>query len=106
MQARNSVVLEGQLAETEPLRHTPAGIPILKAVLRHESEQTEAGGPRQVAIDVACVAVEEEARYLAAAPLGARVRLTGFLAAKGKSSRQLVLHITNIEFPGEANGNG
>lgn len=100
----NSVVVDGRLSESEPLRYTPAGIPILKAVLRHASEQVEAGTARQVELDLACVAVEETARYLAAAPLGARIRAKGFLAAKSKSSRQLVLHIRDLEFPGEEDG--
>lgn len=101
---QNSVVVDGRLSESEPLRHTPAGVPILKAVLSHASEQIEAGGPRKVELDLPVVAVEENARYLAAAPLGARIRAKGFLAAKGRSNRQLVLHITDLEFPGEQDG--
>ena len=64
----------------------------------HGSRQTEAGAEREVDLEIACVAVEEIARVIAAAPLGAGLALRGFLAPKGKSSRQLALHVTEIEF--------
>lgn len=98
----NRVEIDGVIQESEPLRHTPAGIAIVKLVLRHASMQREAGGERTVEIDLACVATEADARFLAAAPLGSRVKASGFLAAKSKSSRQLVLHISEYEFPEHA----
>ena len=49
-------------------------------------------------LEIACVAVEEIAKVIAAAPLGTGLALSGFLAPKGKSSRQLALHVTDIEF--------
>ena len=64
----------------------------------HESRQVEAGAERQVQMEVTCVAVESLARLVANAPLGAGLELSGFLAFKGKSSRQLALHVTDIEF--------
>ena len=39
-----------------------------------------------------------EARLMAAARPGMRVKVTGFLAGKSRESKQLVLHATNIEF--------
>jgi len=112
----NEFVMTGQLSERDALRHTPAGIALVNFRITHESEQLEAGSERQVYADVACVAVEDEARLIAAAPLGTAVRLTGFLAGRGsagaprgaaaevgpkagsRSGRQLVLHVTRIEF--------
>jgi primosomal replication protein N len=64
----------------------------------HVSRQDEAGVTRDVEMEMACVAVESLARLVAAAPLGSGVRTEGFLARKGKSSRQLVLHVTELEF--------
>lgn len=64
----------------------------------HGSRQAEAGAERQVELELACVAVEEVARSIAAAPLGIAVQLAGFLAPKGKSTRTPVLHATQIEF--------
>jgi hypothetical protein len=49
-------------------------------------------------MEVGCIAVEDEAKAIAAAPLGIGVKLAGFLAPKGKHSRQLVLHVNEIEF--------
>ncbi|MCU0896031.1 MAG: primosomal replication protein N [Burkholderiales bacterium] len=94
----NQLALAGRISELDALRHTPAGIALLDFRIAHESEQTEAGTARQVRLDVACLATEREARLLAAAPLGAKVALRGFLAPRGRSSRQLVLHVTSFEF--------
>ena len=58
----------------------------------------EAGAPRDVSFEMACVAVEDKARVIAGAPLGIGVSLQGFIASKGRSSRQLVLHVDTIEF--------
>jgi primosomal replication protein N len=66
--------------------------------LRHESEQHEAGRPRTVAAEVAGIAFEAPARILAGAKLNSGLKLQGFLAAKGKRSKKLVLHVTDIEF--------
>jgi len=80
------------------LRYTPAGVPVLAFSVKHESRQSEAGADREVGMEVACIAVEDEAKAIAAAPLGIGVKLAGFLAPKGKQSRQLVLHVNEIEF--------
>ena len=66
--------------------------------MAHESEQEEAGGRRKVSAELGAVAFEAQARLLAGRPLGAGLRLEGFLAAKGKRSKRLVLHVTKLEF--------
>jgi len=114
----NELVISGRLAERDALRHTPAGVALVNFRIVHASERLEAGAERHVYADIACVAAEEVARLLAAAPLGAMVRATGFLAGKGspggsagggtgvRSGRQLVLHVTEIEFEeGQSDGN-
>ena len=99
----NRVELSGRLLELGPLRYTPAGVAALEFKLSHESEQGEAGGRRKVSAEIAAVAFETQAKLIAARPLGSEVRLQGFLAAKGKRSKKLLLHVTNIEFKeGEA----
>jgi len=65
--------------------------------IRHESEQSEAGGKRTVQAELPGIAFESLARVIAATQLGARARFEGFLGAKSKRSRKLVLHVTNIE---------
>lgn len=110
MDRTNEVVISGQLTERDALRHTPAGVALVNFRVVHESVQVEAGAERQVYADVACVAAEDEARLVAAAPLGAAVRVSGFMAGKraaaksgGRSGRQLVLHVRRVEF-GESQG--
>ena len=48
--------------------------------------------------EIGAVAFETQARLVANAKLDSEVRIDGFLAAKSKRSRKLVLHVTNIEF--------
>jgi primosomal replication protein N len=94
----NRVVLGGKIVEMDSLRHTPGGVPVVKFRLSHESAQNEAGSERKVDCEIAAVAFEREAKLLAAARLGSPVTVTGFLAAKSRTSRQPVLHATHIEF--------
>jgi primosomal replication protein N len=64
----------------------------------HQSEQAEAGSRREVKAEIPAVAFEAQARLVAGAKPGSAVRLQGFLGAKGKRSKKLVLHVTAIEF--------
>ena len=66
--------------------------------LQHDSEQDEAGAKRTVQAEVSAIAFETQAKLLAGRPLGSAVRVEGFLGAKSKRSKRLVLHVTNIEF--------
>ena len=94
MATRNQVVASGCLIERQVLRHTPAGIPVVEFKLRHESEQTEAGGKRQVQCEIACLCMGKEATTMAALPEGAEITVKGFLAARGKRYlSNLVLHV-------------
>ena len=93
----NAVSLRGTLAALEPLRHTPAGLPLLEFRLAHRSTQIEAGFKRQVECDVMCVAMGEAAKALAKLRDGAAILVTGFLNRKNRMSPQLVLHATQAE---------
>ena len=48
--------------------------------------------------EIAAVAFEAQARLLVTAAMGAEATVKGFLAAKSKRSKKLVLHVTEIEF--------
>ena len=98
MDSANELTLTARITERDALRHTPAGVVLVNFRVVHDSEQTEAGARRRVTAEVACLAVEEQARLVVAAPLGARIKVSGFLAAKGRSGKQLVLHVKRIEF--------
>ena len=66
--------------------------------LAHESEQAEAGGKRAIQAEVNAIAFETQAKLLTGRPLGSPVKVQGFLGARSKRSRKLILHVTNIEF--------
>ena len=101
--ALNRLELSGRLLEAGTLRHTPAGVAALQFTLAHESEQQEAGVTRKVQAEIGAIAFETQAKLIAARPLGSGVKLQGFLSAKSKRAKKLLLHVTNIEFlEGEA----
>jgi primosomal replication protein N len=93
----NAVTLAGTLAHVEPLRHTPAGLPLLQFKLAHTSMQIEAGFKRQVECEMSCLALGEIASALAKSAAGAGISVTGFLNRKNRMSAQLVLHATKTE---------
>ena len=84
--------------ELGALSYTPAGLATVQFLLRHESEQEEAGGRRKVQAEIGAVAFETQARLISQSRLDARVTLKGFLAAKSRRSKKPVLHVTDIEF--------
>jgi hypothetical protein len=51
-----------------------------------------------VQAEIGAVAFDTQARLLAKAAMGAGATVRGFLAAKSKRSKKLVLHVTEIEF--------
>ena len=93
----NAVALSGELTEIEPLRHTPAGIPLLNFRLAHKSEQIEAGYKRQVDCEVNGIAIGEVAVAMARMQPGHAVNLEGFLNRKNRMSAQLILHVTKAQ---------
>ncbi|HQC80778.1 MAG TPA: primosomal replication protein N [Accumulibacter sp.] len=80
------------------MRFTPAGVPVVECLIGHRSEQLEAGSPRRVECEVQVIAVGPTAQWLQAASPGAVLRMTGFLAARSRNSKQPRLHVTTIKF--------
>jgi primosomal replication protein N len=93
----NEIALTGELTAVEPLRYTPAGIPLLGFRLVHRSRQTEAGLKRQVECEVGGVAMAEVALAMAKLKPGQAVRVSGFLNRKNRMSAQLILHATEAQ---------
>jgi primosomal replication protein N len=91
----NNLTLSGVVISLEPIRYTPAGIPLLSFVLQHASEQIEAGLKRKVECEVSAVALGEIAKQNI--QLGSSVKAKGFLAKRSAKSTQLVLHIDKLE---------
>ena len=93
----NAVALSGEIAAIEPLRHTPAGIPLVNFKLLHKSRQVEAGYKRQVDCEIAGVAVGEIAVGMSRMRQGHLVSVEGFLNRKNRMSAQLILHVTRAQ---------
>jgi primosomal replication protein N len=91
----NKLELQAEVVQIEPLRYTPAGIPLLSVVLHHVSEQIEAGMKRKVECEVNAVVLGDSA--LKGLKLGSNILVTGFLAKRSLKSTQLVMHINHIE---------
>ena len=72
----NNLTLQAEVVQIEPLRYTPAGLPLLSVVLRHVSEQVEAGMKRKVECEVNAVAIGDLA--LTKLALGTQIRAIGF----------------------------
>jgi primosomal replication protein N len=87
-------MLSGVVVGLEPIRYTPAGLPLLSFVLQHVSEQTEAGFKRKVECEVNAIAIGELAN--SNIQLGSSLKAKGFLAKRSTKSTQLVLHIEQL----------
>jgi len=95
---QNELTITGSIIELAPLRHTPAGVPVLNFRIAHASEQIEAGLSRKVECELQAVSLGQAAILLRGAKPGDGVKLSGFLAAKTTQSKQPVLHVEHIEF--------
>jgi len=93
----NEVALSGELTAIEPLRYTPAGIPLINFRLLHRSQQAEAGLKRQVECEVHGVAMAEVAVALSRLKPGQGARVKGFLNRRNRMSTQLVFHATEAQ---------
>lgn len=91
----NQCTLTACIAEAQPLRYTPAGLPALDLRLEHESLQQEAGAQRQVRASVKAVAFGALAERLARQAMGSLWIFQGFLAT-GRGGKGLVFHIQDI----------
>jgi primosomal replication protein N len=92
----NRLVLAATLVERAAVRYTPAGLPALDLLLKHESEVSEDGQPRKVSLEIKAVAIGAVSRPAGAMALGSAATFAGFLGAT-RNGRGLVFHITAIE---------
>jgi len=92
--SRNDVTLSGVVTELEPLRFTPAGIPLLSFRLVHQSKQMEAQHERSISLDLSVMVLGELAREMAVLAPESHVAVRGFLARRSLKSTSVVLHAT------------
>jgi primosomal replication protein N len=88
----NHLVLTACIAEVNPMRYTPVGLPALDLRLEHESNIQEAGQERQVKAAVKAVAFGAMAEKLAKQAIGSAWRFNGFVATP-RNGKNLVFHI-------------
>jgi len=93
----NRLVISGALIQVDPLRYSPAGVPIAEAVVLHCSSQTVATQVRQVECELTVQASGMLASQLAQLNTGTQVKLEGALNRRSVKSRQLILILNRIE---------
>ena len=91
----NRIELTARIAEVSALRYTPAGVPATNLVLDHESEQTEAGAPRQVRLSIKAVTFGSLAERVGRLDLSQPFRFSGFLAS-ARTNKSVVFHIQEL----------
>jgi primosomal replication protein N len=96
----NRLVICGTLGKQPETRNSPAGIPITRFTLQHDSIQQEAGMPRQAICAIAVIAsgaeLLEQCRGLHG---GQQLRISGFLsrANNRQGENRIILHAERIE---------
>jgi primosomal replication protein N len=93
----NRLQLTASVVEREPVRYTPAGVPIASCTLHHRAEVVEAGIARQIELTLAAVAAGAASGRLEGLAMGVEALFTGFMAKKSRNARTLVFHITELQ---------
>ena len=91
-QEHNSLRLTGVLVQMASLRYTPAAVPVIDLLFEHQSQQIEAGQPRQVTLQLKAVAFGPLAESLARIGLGTALQLLGFLT-NARNGKGVVFHV-------------
>lgn len=91
----NTLVIAATVQAIEPLRYTPAGLPLLRLQLQHDSEQLEAGLNRKVQCQLPAMLIGEKANLTLQS--GDQIKVKGFLAQRSAKSTQVVMHIQEIQ---------
>ncbi len=92
----NRVELTATVVARADLRYTPAGVAALELRLAHQDKVAEAGAERSLQFELDAVALGDAAQRLARTALGARVKLTGFIAPRSRRSQRLMVHINEF----------
>jgi primosomal replication protein N len=93
----NRLVISGALIQVDPVRYSPAGVPIAEAVIHHRSNQNVATQSRQVECELTVQASGSLATQLSNLTTGMQVKLEGALNRRSVNGRQLILILNRIE---------
>jgi primosomal replication protein N len=94
--AVNRLVLQAQLVERGALRYTPAGLPAFDLSLKHDSQVTQEGQPRQVSVEIRARALGQTAERAGRLELGTSHGFAGFIGSQ-RNGRGVVFHVTEID---------
>ena len=92
----NRLVLTAEVIERGALRYTPAGLPALDLSLKHESQVTQDGLPRQVSVEIKARAIGEITQRVARLEIGSSHGFAGFLGSQ-RNGRGVVFHVTELD---------
>ncbi|EGZ45140.1 primosomal replication protein N [Neisseria wadsworthii] len=92
----NLFQITAELTQTEVLRYTPAGIPVLDVMLKHESWQVENGQKCLVKFELPAKIVGEQAKQWQYRE-NTMVKASGFLAQRNQQIFKPILRIQNIQ---------
>jgi len=89
------LVLRAQVIERGAVRYTPAGLPALDLMLKHESLGIEAGISRRISLQMKAVAIGAIVDGVAALGIGGEADFDGFVSAQ-RNGRGVVYHVTAV----------
>jgi primosomal replication protein N len=92
----NRLVLTAQLIERAALRYTPAGLPTLDLVLKHESQVTQNGQLRQVWFELKAKVVGELVQRVVMLELGSSHGFAGFLGSH-RNGKGVLFHVVELD---------
>jgi len=96
----NRLQIGGVVGNSPEVRYSPAGIPIARFTLKHQSLQSEAGMQRQVICNIGVVVSGEVLQPLVKQlQTGMGIRVSGFLARANnrQGENRLILHADQLE---------
>ena len=92
----NRLVLSARIVERKATRYTPAGLPAVDLTLAHQSEVSENGQLRKIALELRAIGIGSIAERLARLSTGDEAGFAGFLGAQ-RNGKGTLFHITEFE---------
>lgn len=92
----NAFLLTAELTQTDTLRYTPAGVPVLEVILKHESWQMENGQKCLVKFELPAKILGKQAQQWQHRE-NVKVTVSGFLAQRSQRIFRPILRIQNIQ---------
>lgn len=91
------------MSNLQPLRYSPAGVPLLMFELQHQSRQSEADKALDVSLNMRIQIAGEMAQEVGRFGAGTEIAVKGFLARTSQRSDIPVLHVNSYKLLKEVN---